>query len=313
MARGRSKTKQYSNLEKDLDDEASADNKDQTEVYQTKDSTGEGTSKYDDSFDSNYDEEIPMKKQGSGKVYDSTPAKRGSRKPKDPAYTAKKNPKDLYTKKCDDSSNKENQSKGKKKDAGKDSSDPTDSGDNGDDDSSEDDEEKVTNPDDAWTFFQEACKLTAECNEDFGNLGYHTVDYLEILGSATPVDIVIMTSTTITHATVTRIAIFTKFLYLRGYFKRNATLPLMARHNNKTKQPDTNDGGSEDDNSGKGLLRPGTSPIIPHFSNNIEEFEAFWAKLEIKLKQSCLGQHMERAPTNKKGKSFQEILLYIGS
>ena len=31
-----------------------------------------------------------------------------------------------------------------------------------------------------------------------------------------------------------------------------------------------------------------------------------WDKLEIKLKQSCLGQHLERAPTNKKGKSFQE-------
>ena len=37
-----------------------------------------------------------------------------------------------------------------------------------------------------------------------------------------------------------------------------------------------------------------------------EELEAFWDKLEIKLKQSCLGQHLERAPTNKKGKYFQE-------
>ena len=53
MARGKSKTKQSSTLDKDLDDESSADNKDQTEVYQTKDSTGEGTSKDDDSFDSN--------------------------------------------------------------------------------------------------------------------------------------------------------------------------------------------------------------------------------------------------------------------
>ena len=34
-----------------------------------------------------------MKKQGSGKVYNSTPSKRGSRKPKAPAYTAKKRPK----------------------------------------------------------------------------------------------------------------------------------------------------------------------------------------------------------------------------
>ena len=115
-----------------------------------------------------------------------------------------------------------------------------------------------------------------------------------------------LTAPTITHATVMRIAIFTKFLYLRGDFKSNATLPPMARHNSKTKQPDTNDGVSEDDNSGNVLLRPGTSPIIPYFSNSIEEFEAFWAKLEIKLKQSCLGQHLERAPTSKKGKSFQE-------
>ena len=78
----------------------------------------------------------------------------------------------------------------------------------------------------------------------------------------------------------------------------------MAIHNNKTKQPDTNNGGSDGDNSGKGLRLPGTSPFIPHFSNNIEEFELFWAKLEIKLKQSCLGQHLERAPTIKKGKDF---------
>ena len=34
-----------------------------------------------------------MKKQGSGKVYDSTPVKRGPRKPKAPDYTARKNPK----------------------------------------------------------------------------------------------------------------------------------------------------------------------------------------------------------------------------
>ena len=211
-----------------------------------------------------------MKKQGSGKVYDSTPAKRGSRKPKASPYTTKKNLKYLYTKKGDDSSDEEEQSKGKSKDAGGDSSDPNDSSDNWDNDSSGDDEEKVTNPDNAWTLFQEACKLTAECTEALCNLGYHTVDDLEILGSATPVDIAMLAATTITHATATRIGIFTKFLYLRGYFKRNVTLPLMARHKNSTKQPDTNESGYEDDNSGKGLLQPGTSPIIPHLSNNIE-------------------------------------------
>ena len=52
-ARDKSKTKQSSTLEKDLDAEASADNKDQTEVSQTRDSTGEGNSNDDESFDSN--------------------------------------------------------------------------------------------------------------------------------------------------------------------------------------------------------------------------------------------------------------------
>ena len=56
MATGKRKTKQSSALEKDLDAETSADNKDQLEVTQTEDSTGEGTLKDDDSFDSNYDE-----------------------------------------------------------------------------------------------------------------------------------------------------------------------------------------------------------------------------------------------------------------
>ena len=102
-----------------------------------------------------------MKKQVSGKAYDSTPAKRGSREPKSPSYTAKKIPKDLYTKKCDYSSDEEEQSKGKNKDAGDDTSDPNGSGYDRDDDSSGDNEEKVTNTDDAWAFFQEACKLTA--------------------------------------------------------------------------------------------------------------------------------------------------------
>ena len=40
MTRGKGKTKQSSTLEKDLDAKASADNKDQYEVSQTKYSTG---------------------------------------------------------------------------------------------------------------------------------------------------------------------------------------------------------------------------------------------------------------------------------
>ena len=90
----------------------------------------------------------------------------------------KKNSIDLYTKKGDNSSNEEEQSKGKSKDAGDNGSDPKDSSDNVDNDSSGDNEGKVTNLDDAWTFFHESCKLTAECTEALSNLGYHTVDDL---------------------------------------------------------------------------------------------------------------------------------------
>ena len=99
-----------------------------------------------------------------------------------------------------------------------------------------------------------------------GNLDYHTVDDLEILGSATSVDIVIFNATTVSHVTTMRIAVFSKFLYLRGNFQSNTTLSIMTRHNNKTKQLDTNDSRSDDDKGGKGFLRPGTSPVIPHFS-----------------------------------------------
>ena len=75
-----------------------------------------------------------MKKQGSGTFYDRTPAKRGRWEPQAPAYTVKRKPNDLYTKKGDESSNKEKQSK--RKDACDNSPDPNDSGDNGEDDSS---------------------------------------------------------------------------------------------------------------------------------------------------------------------------------
>ena len=172
-----------------------------------------------------------MKKQGSGTVYDRTPAKRGRWQPQSPAYTAKSMPRDIYTKKGDDSSNKEEQSK--RKDAGNDAPDPKKCGDDGYDDSSKDDEEKVTNPDNTWTLFQSIRKLTPKCIQAMDNLGQHTLDDLEIIGSATPVDIAILTATTITHVTAMRIAIFSKFLYLWGDLQRNATLSLMARHISK--------------------------------------------------------------------------------
>ena len=64
-------------------------------------------------------------------------------------------------KKGDDSSGEEE--KYKRKDAGNYAPDPNDSCDDGDDDSSEDEKEKVTNPDNAWTFFQSVYKLTPKC------------------------------------------------------------------------------------------------------------------------------------------------------
>ena len=132
MARDKSRTKQSSTLKKDFDAEFSAGNKDQPDVPHTQESTVEGNSNNEDSFDSNYDEDISMKKQVSVKVYYSTPEKRGPRKPPDPFYTARENPNGFYMKKGDGSSDEEEQPKRKREDAGNDISDTNDSGDNGD-------------------------------------------------------------------------------------------------------------------------------------------------------------------------------------
>ena len=102
----------------------------------TKSEETESRGALDDEYSDGYqdDEDISMKKQGSGTFYDRNLAKRGSSEPQAPAYTVKRKPNDLYTKKGDESSNKEKQSK--RKDAGDNSPDPNDSGDNGEDDSS---------------------------------------------------------------------------------------------------------------------------------------------------------------------------------
>ena len=128
---------------------------------EAEDTNRRGASDNEDSAGSQDDKDISTKKQGSGTVYDKTPDKRGRREPQAPAYTAKRKPRDLYTKKGDDSSDEEEQSK--RKDAGDDAPDPNNSGNNGDDDSSKDEEEKVTNPDDAWKFFQYVYKPTHKC------------------------------------------------------------------------------------------------------------------------------------------------------
>ena len=77
-----------------------------------------------------------MKKHGYGTVYDRTPAKRGRWEPQDPSYTAKSTSRDLYTKKGDQSSTKEDKSK--RNDAGNDAPDPNGSGDDRDCNYSED-------------------------------------------------------------------------------------------------------------------------------------------------------------------------------
>ena len=64
-----------------------------------------------------------MKKQGAGAVYYGNPTKSGRRELQAPVYTVKRKPRDLYTKKVDESSDEEEQSKSKRKDAGDDSPD----------------------------------------------------------------------------------------------------------------------------------------------------------------------------------------------
>ena len=157
MARGKARTKRCSTLVKDLGAEDLSMKSFIFGDNQAEENKSRIASDNEDSVGSQEDEDIYMKKQGSGMVYDRTPAKRGNRDLQAPAYTAKRKLRNLYTKKGYESSREEEQYKSK--DAGDVAPDRNDSGDDGDDDSSKDKEEKVTNPDDARTFFQSICKL----------------------------------------------------------------------------------------------------------------------------------------------------------
>ena len=55
-----------------------------------------------------------------------------------------------------------------------------------------------------------------------------------------------------------------------GKFPKKRNTLTYGKKNNKTKKLDTNNGESDNENIRKGLLRPGTSPVIPHFSNTIK-------------------------------------------
>ena len=158
MDRGTARTKKSRTLVEDLDAEDSTKKRSIFGDIEAEGIEIRGDSDDEDSSGSQDDEDISMNKQGSGTVYDRTPAKRGRWEPQDPAYTDNRKPRYLYKKKGDDSYDKEEEYK--RKDAGNEAPDPKDSGDDGDDDSSKDKEEKVTNPEDAWTLFQSAYKLT---------------------------------------------------------------------------------------------------------------------------------------------------------
>ena len=155
MARGKSRTNKSRTLVEDLDADNSANKRSIFWDTEDEDSKSMGALDNEDSAGYQEDENISVKKQGSGTVYDRTPARRGRWEPQASAYNAKRKPRDIYTKKVDDSSEKEEQSK--RKDAGNDAPDPNGSGEDEDDDSSKDEEEKVNNPEDAWTFFQSVC------------------------------------------------------------------------------------------------------------------------------------------------------------
>ena len=128
MARGKARTKKSRNLVEELDAEDSAKKRSIFGDNKAEDTKSRGASDNEDSAGSQDDEDISMKKEGSGTVYDRTPAKRGRWEPQYPAYNAKSNPRDVYTKKVDDSSNEEDKSK--RKDTGYNAPDPNNSGDN---------------------------------------------------------------------------------------------------------------------------------------------------------------------------------------
>ena len=98
MARGKSRTKKSGTLVESLDVEDSEKKRcifGDTNVENTK---SRGASDNEDSAGSQDDEDISIKKQDSCMVYDRTPAKRRRWEPQNPVYTAKREPRDIYTK-----------------------------------------------------------------------------------------------------------------------------------------------------------------------------------------------------------------------
>ena len=109
MARGKAMTKKSRTILEDLDAEDSAkkrsifgdtDAEDTNRRVASDDEDSAGYQDYDD---------ISMKKQGAGTVYYMTPANRGRWEPHAPAYITKRNQRDIYANKGDDSLDKQEQ------------------------------------------------------------------------------------------------------------------------------------------------------------------------------------------------------------
>ena len=135
-ARGKARTKKSRNLVEDLDAEYSAKKRSIFGDTKAEETKSRGYSDDEDSARFQDNEDISMKKQGYGTVYYRTTAKRGLWELQVPYYTAKRNPRDIDSKKGDDSYDEEDKSK--RKYAGNDAPDSNNSGDNGYDDSSKD-------------------------------------------------------------------------------------------------------------------------------------------------------------------------------
>ena len=269
----------------------------------TKEFNKRDNSDYDESTEER-DEGLKRKYNNSGKDSMKTPnTNNGSKYPTPTEYLVKKNPKDIYERKENDSNKEEESMKRKKKHQYNGSSD-TDNNDDGgesssyssydsDDGSNQAEARDFTNTNEAWELFLLTYKLKPDNITALkDDLGYEEIGDTELLGASTTVDLTIFTATSITHSTAVRTGIFGKFLYLQGYFKQCNTLHLMALYNNNTKTPDDDDEELDNSFNGKGMLRPVSHSVIDFFDNDTENFETYWATAEGILKQTNLGRHL---------------------
>ena len=119
--------------------------------------------------------------------------------------------------------------------------------------------------------------LNQDYQDSLEAIVFESITDLELLSGDT-FDRTIVTAANITPTKAIIIGIFSKFLYMQGDFRKFPTLPIMAMYNNRNRHSQDIDSGSNDDS--RGMLKPSSHPVLPIFSNDVEDFNSIGLPLK---------------------------------